>query len=290
MSSMPPGPPQGPPNMPPGGPPQYPPQYQQPQYPPQYQPGPYPPQYPPQGPPPKNSKTLLWVLIGIAVVVFLVIAGVSVASFMLYRTVKNAGFDPDLMRKNPGLAMTKMVAALHPDTEVVSTDDARGTVTVREKSTGKMITFRWDPDKKTLDVVGDDGKEVKFSASGDDKSGTVTVESGDGTVKFGAGAGNNTPAWAPVYPGTTPQGTFSTQTGEGSQSTYTFKTRDSASKVLDYFKQQLTASGFKIGMSAGGDQGGMLQASNEDQKRSVMITAGTSAEGTEGSVTTIEKK
>jgi hypothetical protein len=281
--------------MPPqGGQPQYPPQYQQP-YSPQGAPQ-YPQQYPPQGQPPtqgqpsKKSNTLMWVLIGVAVVIFVVVAGVSVGGYMLYRTVKNSGFDPDLMRKNPGLAMTKMMATLHPDMQVVSTDDANGTVTVRDKSTGKMLTFRWDPEKKSLVIVGDDGKEVKFSASGDDKSGSVTVESGDGTVKFGAGAGNSTPAWAPVYPGTTPQGTFSTQTGEGSQNTYTFKTRDPASKVLDYFKQQLTAAGFKVNVIAAGDQGGMMQAADESEKRSVMITAGTSAEGTEGSVTTIEKK
>jgi len=278
-------PPQGGPYPPQGGPPQYPQQYQQP-----YQQQ-YPQQYPPQSQPPKKSKALMWILIVVAVVIFLGVAAVSLGSFFLYRTVKNAGFDPELMQKNPGLAMTKLVATLHPDTQVVSTDDARGTVTVRDKSTGKLMTFRWDPDQKTLVIVGDDGKEVKFSASGDDKGGSLTVQGGDGgTVKFGAAAGNNTPAWAPVYPGTTPQGTFSTQTGEGSQNTYTFKTHDAASKVLDYFKQQLTASGFKVTLTAAGDQGGMVQATDDANKRSVMITAGTSTEGTEGSVTTIEKK
>lgn len=232
----------------------------------------------------------MWVLIGVAVVAFLIIAGVSITSFVLYRTVKNAGFDPALMSKNPGLALTKMAAALHPDTEIVSTDDARGTVTVRDKSTGKTMTFKWDPDKKTLVIVNEDGKELKFAATGDGQNGAVTVESGDGSVKFGAGAGNNAPAWAPVYPGTTPQGTFSSQTPDGSQNTYTFKTRDSAGKVLEYFKQQLTTAGFKVTSTIASDQGGMLQAADDSQKRSVLITAGTSAEGTEGSVTTIEKK
>src|SRR5262249_54179991 len=159
---------------------------------------------------------------------------------------------------------------------------------VRDKTTGKLITFRWDPEQKTLVIVGDDGKEVKFSASGDGKTRSVTVESGDGAVKFGAGAGNNMPAWAPVYPGTRLEGAFSSQTGEGSQNTYTFKTHDSPGKVLDYFKVQLTTAGFKVTMSASGDQGGMLQATDDTDKRSVMITAGTSSEGTEGSVTTVE--
>jgi hypothetical protein len=306
MSSMPPGPPQGPPNMPPPGGPQYPPQGGQPQYPqqypPQYQqyPPQYPQQYPPQGQPPKKSNVLLWVLIAVAVVVFVAVAGVSIGSYMLYRTVKNAGFDPELMSKNPGLALTKMMATVHPDMQVVSTDDAHGTVTVREKTTGKILTFRWDPDKKTLVVIGDDGKQVKFSAAGDEKNGgSLTVESGDGTVKFGATPGNTGPAWVPVYPGTTPQGTFSTQTGEGSQSTYAFKTSDPPSKVLDYFKQQLSSAGFKVNLSASGifdpgsasgGQGGILQATSADEKRTVMITAGASSEGTTASVTAVEKK
>src|ERR1700677_2262708 len=107
MSSMP--PPSGPPNMPPsGGPPQYPPQGQpqyppqgQPQYPPQGQPQfpyqgqpQYPPQYqqmPPQGP--RKSNTLMWILVSLGIVIFLVVASVSVASYVLYRTVKNTGFD-----------------------------------------------------------------------------------------------------------------------------------------------------------------------------------------------------
>jgi hypothetical protein len=313
MSSVPPGPPQGPPQGPPytppqggqqpypqqGGQQQYPPQGQQ-QYPPQYQ-QPYPQQqYPPQQypaqmqPPPAKSNALKVVLIVVAVVVVLGIAGAAVTAYMVYHTVsrvvKDSGFDPDLMQKNPGLALTKLVATLHPDTEVVSTDDANGTVTVRDKKTGETLTFKWDPDKKTLVVVGDNGKQVKFGISGDDKSGTLTVDGGDGVVKFGAGAGNSTPAWAPIYPGTSPQGTFSTQTPQGNQNTYAFKTRDSPSKVLDYFKQQLTASGFKVTSFVAGDQGGMLQAADDGEKRSVLITAGTSSEGTEGSITTIEKK
>lgn len=284
-------PPQGgqppyPPQYQPPYPQPYPPQYQQPQYQqPQYQQ-----QYQPPGPPPKKSKALMWILIGVAAVAFIVMAGVSIGSYVLYRTVKNSGFDPDLMRKNPGLAMTKMMAALHPDMQVLSTDDAHGTVTVRDKNTGKTLTFRWDPDKKTLVIVGDDGKEVKLSASGDSQNGSVSVDSVDGTIKFGTAAGNSAPAWAPVYPGTTPQGTFSSQTPEASQSTYTFKTNDPAPKVLDYFKEQLTNNGFKVNVVATGDKGGLLQATTEGEKRSVMITAGTSPEGTQGSVTTVEKK
>src|SRR5580698_7331911 len=141
------GPPQMPPPMPPPGPPQ---QYGPPQQP--YQ-QPYMPQ---QAQPPKKSNVLMWVLIGVGGLFLLVVLAVGAGSFFLYRTVKNAGFDAALMSRNPGLAMAKMVTALNPDTEIVSTNYRSRTVVVREKSTGKIMTMKFDPDKKTMVIAGDD--------------------------------------------------------------------------------------------------------------------------------------
>jgi len=188
------------------------------------------------------------------------------------------------------LAMAKIAAAMNPDLETVSTDDSAGTIVMREKSTGKSVTMRFDPDKKSLVVVGDDGKEVTFAAHGDDKNGSFEVKTSDGTLKFGAAAGNSAPAWAPVYPGSTPQGTMSSQTADGKQNTFTFKTKDGASKVLSYYQDQLKGENFNIGLMSSSDSGGMLQAEDQSKQRNIVITAGTSGDGTEGSVTTIEKK
>ena len=108
-----------------------------PQPPPQYpmQQG-MPPQMPVAGPP-KKSNALMWVLLGIGGLVLMVVLALGVGSFVVYRAVKKAGFDPDLMRNNPGLAMAKMVTAMNPDAEVLSTNDIAGTVEIHEKSTGK---------------------------------------------------------------------------------------------------------------------------------------------------------
>jgi hypothetical protein len=231
----------------------------------------------------------VWVLVAVGIVIVLGIGAISLGSYFIYRTVKNAGFDATLMQNNPGLAMAKMAAALNPDLEAVSSNDTAGTIVVREKSTGKTMTMRFDPEKKSLVMVDGDGKEVKISASGDDKSGTVELQSPDGTLKFGAAAGNNAPAWAPVYPGSTPQGTVSSQTNDGKQYTFTFKTPDSASKVLTYYQDQLKSANFNIGLMSAADAGGMVQAEDQSKRRTIVITAGTSSEGTEGSVTTVEK-
>src|SRR6185437_11270453 len=99
-SPTPPGlPPQPPPSWPPQGPPQMPPQGMAPQG------------MPPQGPPAKKPNVLMWILIAIGGIVVLGMVAVGVTSYLFVRTVshvvKEAGFDPDLMQRNPGLAMAK---------------------------------------------------------------------------------------------------------------------------------------------------------------------------------------
>ena len=69
--------------------------------------------------------------------------------------------------------MAKMAAAVNPNLETVSTNERTGTITMREKSTGKIVTLKFDADKKSLVVVGDDGKEMTFSATGEGKDGAV---------------------------------------------------------------------------------------------------------------------
>ncbi len=248
-----------------------------------------PPAMPPQGAPQKKKTSpLVWILGGIAVLMCGVMLTCGVAAFMLTRAVKNAGFDPDLMQKNPGLAMAKMVAAIHPDAQVVSTNDREGKIVIRDKSTGKLMTFKFDPEKKTLVLAGDDGQEVKITASGDGSNGTVAISSPDGTVKYGAGS-EKAPDWVPVYPGSTTAATYSAQANDGLQNTFTFKTKDPAAKVVSFYQDQLKAAGFTVTQVLG-DQGGLVTGETAEKKRTITVTIGSTSDGTEGSVMAIEKK
>src|SRR5579863_9141162 len=98
---------------------------------------------PPQVPvaPAKKTSPLVWILGGLVVLMFGGMVTCGVIGYLATRVIRNAGFDPDLMRSNPGLAMTKMAAAIYPNLQVVSTDDRSGTIVMREKSTGKIMTF-----------------------------------------------------------------------------------------------------------------------------------------------------
>jgi hypothetical protein len=302
MSSQPPPSPPPPPypQQPQGQPPQYPQQqgYPQQPYPQQgyaqqpYQQQPYQ-GYPPQPgvPPPKKSNVLKWVLIGVAALVFCIVLAGGIVTYFVVRTVKNAGFDAELMQRNPGLALARMAQAINPDTELVSTNEAAGTITVRDKKTGEVITLKFDPEKKSMVVIDEKtGKQAEVHVSGDGKSGAIDITAPDGnTLHFGADSTSKAPSWAPVYPGSAPQGVMSIQTGEGNQNTFTFKTPASASQVISYYEGELKSKGFTVTSVTRSPQGGLITAEDDGKKHVLMVTATAGSEGTEGSVTAIEK-
>jgi hypothetical protein len=241
-----------------------------------------PPAMPPEMPPmPKKTSPLVIILAIVGGLAVLVMATCTIGGFFLYRAVKTA-FDPALMRTNPGLAMARMAAAVNPNLEVVKYNERTGVIALQDKKTGKVVMFKFDPDTKRLVITDDDGKETTVSTAGDGSNGSVQVQSAEGTVKIGAGAGNKAPAWVPVYPGSSPQGTFASQTSEGESNAFSFNTKDAASKVLTYYQEQLKSGGFNINLISSSDQGGVVQAEDSGKKRTVTVTVGTSSDGTQG--------
>jgi hypothetical protein len=255
---------------------------------------PVPPAFPPQAPaslpPGKKPSLLIWILGGIVVLMLGVTVMCGLGGYFLMRKAKEAGFDSRLLKANPGYAAAKMAVTMNPDFESVSTDDSSGTIIVREKKTGKVMNFKFDPEKKTMVITGEDGQETKFTANADGGKGSLTVQGPDGTMKFGANDGAPMPAWIPAYPGSSPKGTFSTQTKDGNQATFTFNTSDAPAKVMTYYQDQLKAGGFAINMATTTPQGGIVMAEDSGKTHSVMLTVGTSGDGTSVSLTSIEKK
>ena len=83
---------------------------------------------------------------------------------------------------------------------------------------------------------------------------------------------------------------MSATSAEGSQNTFTFKSKDPANKIISYYSDQLKSGGFMISMTTNTDQGGMVQATDEGKKRTISVVVGTSGDGTDTAVTAIEKK
>ncbi len=241
---------------------------------------------------------LAWILI-IVGGLFAILAVVLIAGGMfLVHKVKQAGLDPDLMRKNPVLATSKILATANPNAEVISIDERRGILHVRDKQTGKTFTMNFADVKQGKMVFQEDGQDavsitanadghqgnvvvqtngkevMTVAATGDDKTGSVEIRTKDGTGTFGAGAAK-APSWMPVYPGSQPEGIVGSNTADGTTGSFHFQTKDPVEKVIAFYKQQLKASGLKVSSTTmnetGGTISGGLQAEDAVNKRTVLI-------------------
>ncbi len=246
----------------------------------------------PYYPPPIKKKTspLVWILAGIGAFLLLIAIVVVGAGFFLFHKVKQAGLDPDLMRRNPALATVKMMAALTPNIEVQSIDENRGLVTVHDKKEGKTYTVNLEDAKKGKFVFQEEAKDaVTLNATGDGKTGAIEIKSADGTVKIGGGQSAKIPSWVPNYPGSEPTVAYSAQAKEGDSGSYQFKTKDATDKVARFYEAGLKSSGMKvtttISTSGNSGSGGMIVGADEDKKHSAIVLLGSDEGSTTVSVT-----
>jgi len=234
-----------------------------------------------------GSKVLLWVLGGIGAFLLLCFVSCAAIGFFVMHKARQAGLDPELMKKNPALAAAKMTVFANPDVELVSSNDSAGTMVVRDKKTGRVTKLRFDAEKKSMIVTDENGKTASITADGN----SLEFKGPDGSMKVGASA-DKPPDWVPVYPGSTPQATFSA-TSEGKQAgNYVFTTSDDVSKVLDFYGDKLKSQGFETTTTTGSQDGksmGTVSGTDKASSRSVTVIVGTDEKGTAVTVTFGEK-
>ncbi len=244
----------------------------------------------PPAAPPKKSNVIFWVLGIFGGLILLIVLAVVGAGFFVMHKAKQMGFDSELAKKNPGLATAKMLVTMNPDLEIVSSDDSAGTITVHNKKDGKTLTMKFDPQKKSMVVVDENGKESTVKISGGGSSASMEVNSPEGSVKIGSGA-DGPPSWVPVYPGSTPQNTMSINENGKRSGTYSLVTQDSVDKVLSYYTDALKSNGLSAStttFNSNGKTGGSV--TGEDTGRSVGVIVSSENDGTHVAVTFGEKK
>jgi hypothetical protein len=216
---------------------------------------------PPPGAPRKMSPVLLAVLIVFGLI-FLCVVGMI--GFGIYAARAIA--------RNPGMAVAKLITMGNPNLEVLNTDNGAGTITVRDRQTGKESTITFDQ-----------ARNGHFTITADDDRG------GKASVQFGGGAANDLPSWVPKYPGATNTGLFSAKgtdsNGKGEGGSFTFSTSDQPRKVLDFYRDKAGELGLKVNMNTDTGSGGMIMAADEGEKRSLMVVANASGNSTSASIT-----
>jgi hypothetical protein len=256
-----------------------------------YPPTPPPPQQFPQVQPKKTSPWV-WILGGCGVLVVLIVLALVATGLFVAKKVKDAGFDPDLLKKNPAVAVTKMLAAANPDIEVLNVDEDRGIITVRDKKTGKSMTMNFEDVKKGKIVMkGEDGEEVTLQGS-EGAGGLLSMKSKEGN--FNIGGKWNPPSWVPTYPGATVGATSSGKDAEGTNGAGYFETKDSLEQVLDYYERELKGAGLQVTRNVFSPDGkntmGSLVGTDEGNKRYVNVNYAVSDKGHVVHVTYTEKK
>jgi hypothetical protein len=230
-----------------------------------------------QAQPPKKGGALKWVLLGCGgffIIGVLVVGGIF---YYGYQKAKQAGLDPELMRRNPALAAAKLAMKNNPDVEFISIDENKNTITVKDKKTGKIITISAEQGKDGKIVLTEDGKEkASIKASGDGESGSLEIKTDEGTTKIGSGSVGKLPDWLPQYPGVKIEGTYSVENGESSGSGFNFVTSDSIGQVVGFYEDKLKEEGFKITKSTytvNGKTSSSVTGNSTDYKRNVVVTA-----------------
>ncbi|MGB8013870.1 MAG: hypothetical protein WCF68_19815 [Terriglobales bacterium] len=234
-----------------------------------------------------GSKVILWV-VGIVVGLILIsFASCAVLGFFALHKAKQAGFNSDLMKKNPVYATAKLAASMNPDAEIVSSDDNSGTITIRDKKTGKVTTMKFDSQKKTMVVTDENGKTTSLTTTGEGANAGMEMKSSEGTMKVGA-TSDKAPDWVPAYPGSSPQSTFSASSNAEETGSFTFVTKDPVDKVIAFYSDSLKSARFAVTnmtTNSDGKAGGMVSGEDKANNRTVVVGLSTDNDGVRVSVT-----
>jgi len=242
----------------------------------------------------KGLHPLAWVGIGCGVIIVVVVIAMMIGGFFLARAVKDVAGD---FEDNPGLAAARLVVKASPEHEEVDVDEQAGTMTIRNKETGELVTVNLeDIEQGKLSWTDHEGEAVTIDWSEADE-GTFTVESDDGEgfqLQTGAAVSGDRPEWAPVYPGTEPEGLGTMTTDDSVHGSFSLKTTDSVAEVRDHYQQELEKLGFEVSVntfSGAGNEGAMLNANKgAEDKTVVVIISREDGETTEVGVTYTEGK
>jgi hypothetical protein len=215
----------------------------------------------------RKTSPIVWILV--VVLGLFVLGGIAVVGTGLFvaHKVRQAGLDPALMQRNPGLAIAKMVTAFNPDAEVLHTDDGAGTITVRDRKSGKVVTLNFD-----------DVKNGRFHFSAQDENGkTATMDFGGSSAKL--------PSWIPAYPGSNPEGAITASGTDGEGGMFGFKTSDAPQKVLQFYQDKFKEMGMQATTVTTTEEGGMVNGGDDANHRSLNVVVGKSDGQTSVAVT-----
>jgi hypothetical protein len=246
----------------------------------------------PTAPPKKGLSTGAKIAIGCLVAVVVAIGGcLAIGGYGLYRLKQWVGD----VEKDPNAATVKAVELamkLNPEVDVVASDPKAGTITLREKKTGKVVTFNAIDLQAGKFTFEEDGKKATFDFDQKGEAGgALTIETEEGKAVFGAGEAVAVPSWVPSYPGAAQEGFNSLEAGGERTGTFTLRTADSVEQVVAWYEAELKSAGFEVEKSTLDISGAVTANLNAKAgSRGVNIVVSSQEGETQGLVAYSEKR
>ena len=215
----------------------------------------------PDSEPKKGLSPLAWIGIGCGGLVLLGIMAMVVLGVSLFnwgrQALEDASGEQSLsdlvesLEDNPVRTLAETAIRLNPEFELLSTDDAAGTITFRDIETGEEATLNFEDIAEGRFTMTTTEGEVAVEATGESSDGAraVTLTSPAGQTRLGANVDlGDLPEWVPVYPGSSDvQLPYVTSTPEGQSGMMSGTTVDSVQQVGDFYQSTVEAIGFTVG-------------------------------------------
>lgn len=180
----------------------------------------------------KGLSTLAWVGIGCAVVLLVIVLLMGACGFFLARAVEEV---VENVGQNPVAFAAETLVRLNPNLELVESDREAGKITIREKSSDKVLTFNYeDIQEGRFSFEGEDGESLVV----DGEDGVVSISTALGTARIGALEATDLPDWLPMYDGSAVEsGGFSAVANEQRSGTFAFKSEDDVDEILAFYEK-----------------------------------------------------
>ncbi|HLE19500.1 MAG TPA: hypothetical protein VJB88_00125 [Vicinamibacteria bacterium] len=237
----------------------------------------------------KGLSPWAWIAIGCAGVLVLVGIATFLGGLFIFNKARDVVQE---MEEDPVLATAKLIDATNPDIELVETDQENRTVTFRNSETGEEFTFGYqDIEEGKFSFSSDEGSVTYDVDAQEGQEGRLTVTTDEGTAMLGGGVSlERFPDWLPVYPGTSPQGTFFTESPEADMGAYVVQTADDLETVFDYYATELEKAGLAVVQRTTTPSGIVLIANSPESVRTVSVTGSLEAGEVKAMVNFTEKK
>lgn len=221
----------------------------------------------------KGLPTWAWFGIGCAGLLALVLVVVIALGVFAVKKVKDVA--GDLSGSSPEMTAARMIVKMHPDIEEVSEDTEAGTITIREKKSGKEITVNLQELKEGKFSFDTEEGHVEISAEEGEGQGGLKISSEKGTMIVGQGAEGAYPEWLPIPDGMIAKGQYMADDEGARKGAVKLDGDFDAKAIQDFYEKTLKDEGFEVQKNSfSHDKQSMtvLQGVNADQGHSLTVT------------------